>query len=107
MSISYLIGLFIFTLIIGLLLFRKSNKRDSIKKEMYYEKNIDIENVILSIDKANIKYKELIVKFHPDKYLDDQKKRDANLITQKLTANKRNYNKLVKIENEANLILSN
>lgn len=73
-------------------LFRKQNT-ESINEGL---------NVVSGISKAKALYKELIILAHPDKHPDEVEYYQE--ITDRITANRYNYNELVKIKNE---LLSN
>lgn len=55
-------------------------------------------NVVCGISKAKALYKELIILAHPDRHPEGKKYYQE--ITNRITANRYNYNELVKIRNE-------
>lgn len=63
-------------------------------------------NIRNSISKSKVLYKKLIVKVHPDRFLDDRKTIATELCS-KITKSKKNYDDLVKLEQEVNSFLQN
>jgi hypothetical protein len=63
------------------------------------------ENIALSISKSKALYKELIVKVHPDRFL-EEKKDMANELASKITKSKRNFEELSKLKTEVDAFLS-
>jgi len=63
--------------------------------------NIDMDNLINSINKSNILYKELICKCHPDRFINDTRQKNAEDIFQEITNNKRNYKRLIELKERA------
>lgn len=57
-------------------------------------------NVVDSMVKARMLYRELSAKAHPDKNLDNRE--EAELLMQKVSANKHNYEALLQLEKEIN-----
>lgn len=57
------------------------------------------ENIALSISKSKSLYKELIVKVHPDRFLEDKKEK-ANELASRITKSKRNFEELSRLKIE-------
>ena len=55
-------------------------------------------NVVSGISKAKSLYKELIVLAHPDRHPNEEEYYQE--LTDRITANRYNYNELIKIKNE-------
>lgn len=55
-------------------------------------------NVVAGISRAKVLYKKLIIAAHPDKHPDNMEFYQE--ITDRITANRYNYNELLKIEKE-------
>ena len=70
--------------------------RETVKEAA--SKELDMENVVNSINKAKPLYKELSKKYHPDKFANSDKHESALEIYQKITKNKRNYSKLLELK---------
>jgi len=70
-------------------LFIKKDKKDSIYEGI---------NVVESIGKAKSLYKELIILAHPDRHPNEEKYYQE--LTDRINANRYNYNELVKIRKE-------
>jgi dephospho-CoA kinase len=68
---------------------------------------IDMDNLMNSIHNSRTLYKELIKKCHPDRFINDNKQKNAEEIFQEITKNERNYEKLsslkLRAENELNI----
>ena len=56
-------------------------------------------NIALSISRAKLLYKELIVKVHPDKFSGNDAEQ-ANILSAKITESKRDYNALQSLRQE-------
>lgn len=74
----------------------KNVNRETVKEAA--SKELDMENVINSINKAKPLFKELSKKCHPDKFTNSDKHDSALQIYQKITTNKRNYSKLLDLK---------
>jgi preprotein translocase subunit SecG len=70
-------------------------------KEESKNDNIDFTNIINSSFNAKSLYDELKVKCHPDRFTDDEKNRIANSLFQEISKNKTNYEKMIKLKEEA------
>ena len=69
--------------------------RETVKEAA--SKELDMENVVNSINKAKPLFKKLSKKCHPDKFENSDKHESALEIYQKITKNKRNYSKLLEL----------
>ncbi len=74
------------------------------KKRMqeYGKKEVDLGNVMRSINEAKKLYKELSLKCHPDRYAGDPRQYIARELFREVSANKRNHQKLREIEEVVN-----
>ena len=64
--------------------------------------NVDMDNLMNSINKSRTLYKQLSTKCHPDRFPTDEQKRSiADLLFQEITRNQRNYNKLLELKEKA------
>ena len=97
-----IITISILFIIILIIVYIKKNKKDNIKEKLDIEDDkVDINNLINSINHSKNLYKQLIIKYHPDKYVNENEKAKAEYIVKEITKNKRDYKKLLEIENEA------
>jgi hypothetical protein len=62
------------------------------------ETKIDMGNVIDSINKSRDLYKILSAKCHPDRFIDKELNRKADIIFQDITRNQRNYKNLLQLK---------
>jgi len=74
----------------------KNIKRETVKEAA--SKELDMENVVNSINKAKPLFKLLSKKCHPDKFAKSEKHEIALIVYQKITDNKRNYSKLLELK---------
>lgn len=66
------------------------------------DSNVDMDNLMNSINKSRTLYKQLSSKCHPDRFpSDEQKRKIADTIFQEITKNQRNYNKLLELKEKA------
>ena len=91
-------------IIIALIIRRRKNSKKLAFADISKEKiknaqnqNIDMTDVINSINKSQVLYKELSKRCHPDLYLDDEKKKIAESIFKDISKYKRNYQKLLEL----------
>lgn len=72
------------------------------RKFFYVNKKdkVDVSNIITSINSSGKLHKKLIVKIHPDKFMDENLKLIAEEFTKKINENRSNYNELLAIEVE-------
>lgn len=70
---------------------RKVNKEEKIDEGL---------NVVAGISRAKVLYKKLIIAAHPDKHPENMEYYQE--LTDRITANRYNYNELLKIEQELN-----
>jgi hypothetical protein len=68
--------------------------------------NVDMDNVMDSINKSRDLYKQLSTKCHPDRFLDKDLNNKANEIFQEITKNQRNYKKLLELKETAQIQLN-
>jgi alcohol dehydrogenase YqhD (iron-dependent ADH family) len=96
-------------LVIGYLTFKLVNKK-KVKFEQAggdilneaKNSNVDMDNLMNSINKSRQLYKQLSAKCHPDRFpADEEKRKMADELFQDITKNQRNYNKLLELQEEA------
>lgn len=68
--------------------------------------NIDMNNIINSINQSKELYKKMASQYHPDRFIDNDKKLIATEIMKEVVANKRNYSKLVELKALADIKLN-
>jgi len=68
--------------------------------------NLDMDNVMDSINKSRDLYKQLSTKCHPDRFLDKDLNIKANDIFQEITKNQRNYKRLLELKETAQIQLN-
>lgn len=94
--------------IILFFIIKRRNKKKQLRNQLLSEGEKDFkvtaENIAQGIAKGRKLYKKLIVKVHPDRFL-DHRKIQAGEITSRLTAAELNYNELLKIEKEIETFL--
>ena len=85
-------------------------KKISVKKQRFYDTfnlakisnsrsvKIDMDDLLNNINKSNKLYKELSIKFHPDRFRDHKMVKKANDILKEISINKRNYKKLLELK---------
>jgi|JI10StandDraft_1071094.scaffolds.fasta_scaffold56195_6 hypothetical protein len=96
-------------LVIGYLAFKLINKKkikfDQAGGDILNEaknSNVDMDNLMNSINKSRQLYKQLSAKCHPDRFAtDEQKQKIADDLFQEITRNQRNYSKLLELQEEA------
>lgn len=91
-------------IIIKLLFFNKGKTNNIFTQIINTTPKADEEsmkNMVNSIFLAKQLYAKLKIKYHPDKFFNEEQKEVANEIFQNLTRNKNNYSALKDIENEA------
>ncbi|MDL2320108.1 hypothetical protein LJC45_03135 [Alistipes sp. OttesenSCG-928-B03] len=76
--------------------FRKS-KTQKLKRDILKE-DIDYGNIIISAFHAKSLYDELKVKYHPDRFYDKEMIAKANVIFQRITENKENFEMLTQLK---------
>lgn len=91
---------------------RKTKRRENVTKDLketvMAEGTIDFNNTMMSAFHAQELYDELKVKYHPDRFPnDDEKNKLATELFQQIVENKNNYNKLLKIRQIAQETLHN
>ena len=80
------------------LTFSELNKGDLKKSK---ETNIDMDNLMASINNSRELYKELSSKCHPDRFVNSSKQNAAEDIFQEISLNKRNHEKLLALKERA------
>lgn len=63
------------------------------------------QNIALSISKSKDLYKSLIVKVHPDKFI-EEKKEEATELSTRITMAKKNYEELTRLKIEVEQFLN-
>ena len=86
----------VFLFIIGIM-----NQRKSKFKKRAMQGEVDMKNVLNSAFLAQKLYDELRVKYHPDRYLDEEQNREATEISLLLGKYKYDYEQLLKIKERA------
>jgi len=61
------------------------------KIKEFQKTEIDMDNLMYSINSSKSLYKELSKKCHPDKFTKDSQRKIANNLFQEISSNKRNY----------------
>ena len=109
MKMSIIIGtclLFIFII----LYFQKIKFKRRLRNKVLQDGTSDYkgvaENIALSIAKSRNLYKELIIKVHPDRFL-DSKKEIATELSSRITKAKKNYSELLHLKEEVENFLNN
>lgn len=95
--------------IIAFLLWKLRKKRNDLKfgdlskDKMKNAKNsdVDMENLMNSINGSRAFYKELSKTCHPDRFINSDKQQIAEEIFQEISENKRNYKKLTELKQRA------
>lgn len=103
-SVWMIIALVEFIVIVALLIGRKQGDsgKSELKRKVMAEGNVDFGNTMNSMFNAELLYKELIVKCHPDRFAPDEAKMAiANELSMQITKNKRNIKCLETLRQEA------
>jgi len=83
----------------------KNLSKDKIRE--FQKSEIDMDNLMYSINSSQSLFKELSKKCHPDKFTNDSQRKIADKLFQEITLNKRNYQRLCelkqKVTDELNL----
>lgn len=96
-----------FVLIVWLLTKPKRKKKKKLdlsdvqKSDLRKSENIDMKNLMNSIHHSKELYKELSKRSHPDKFVNTSKQEIAEDIFQRISKNKRSYEQLMLIKEEA------
>lgn len=92
--------LIIFFLIIYIIHLRRKQTVTKFEKEILEAKDADINmaDLMLSINKSRELYKELSRKCHPDKHIESLFQKEIEILFQEITENKRNFQELVKLK---------
>ena len=87
----------------------KCREKRKLRKRVFEDRTEDFEstarNIANSISKSKALYKELIIKIHPDKFLDKETKLIATELSSRITKSKRNFDELVKLKTEVEMFL--
>jgi hypothetical protein len=100
-----LVEFLIIVLFIIKLLKKKNNlafsdlSKEQLKKAQ--STNVDMDNLMNSINGARELYKTLSKTCHPDRFINSDKEKIAEKIFQEISKNKRNYNELVELKQRA------
>ena len=101
----FLVQCMIILVLTYLLVQKKTNAGlDQLEREKvkgYVKTKVDMENVINSINKAEMLYKELSRKCHPDRFEGDARRGAAEALFQEISASKRNHEALQKLKIQA------
>ena len=105
----WIIIAFVELLLILILLIRlkKVRKENSLQNDGFDElrkaksQDIDMTNLMNSINSSRDLYKELSRKCHPDRFQDETLKNKAESLFQDISKNKRNYGRLLEIKESA------
>ncbi len=91
---------FVLIFILLLLKIKKPNSSTLEEKILNDAKvgDVDLGNLFNSINKSESLYNVLKKKCHPDRFLDPEQNKIADLLFQEITKNKRNYNKLLELK---------
>lgn len=73
----------------------------------YKDNDVDMNNLIESINKSKSLHKVLSKKYHPDKYLNQSTKMKAEELMKEINRNKTDYKKLLDLEDKAIKNLTN
>ena len=108
MKLYFIVGLLICLLFL-VLIFIKSFKKNKLRKRVLSEGKSDYksvaQNIALSISKSKDLYKSLIVKVHPDKFI-EEKKEEATELSTRITMAKKNYEELTRLKIEVEQFLN-
>ncbi len=94
-------------LIILYLIYKKNKKvlelSDTEKEEIGGSKEIkiDMDDLLNNIHKSKALYKELIIKCHPDKFINDSRQKIAEEISQEITKNEKSFKNLNSLKDRA------
>lgn len=81
---------------------KTENSNLSKKKIKEFQKtDIDMENLMYSINFSQSLFKELSKKCHPDKFTNDSQRQIADKLFQEISSNRRNYQKLMELKQRA------
>ena len=81
-------------------LFNKRKISQELRQDVLNE-NIDFMNVMKSAFHAKALYDELKVKYHPDRFYDEDIKEIADKLFQQITESKEDYNALIQLKEQA------
>ena len=106
---SLIIAAIEFLIIIALVIYLKKKKPQLSVEELAQRKtikdakgaDINMTDLIESINKSKALYKQLSAKCHPDRFIAEDIKEKANALIQEITENKNNYAVLQQLKNRA------
>ena len=101
-NIRLLLGICIILLILTFLKRKGKRSRVAKIKENVMKESIDMSNVINSSFNASRLYDELKKACHPDRFIDENIKEKANILFQQVTQHKRDYKKLLELQERIN-----
>ena len=101
-NILLLLGICIILLILTFLKRKGKRSRVAKIKENMMKESIDMSNVINSSFNASRLYDELKKARHPDRFIDENIKEKANILFQQVTQHKRDYKKLLGLQERIN-----
>lgn len=90
----------IITLIICLIYIKRSKKVSKFDNDIRQAKEttINMDELMLNINKSKELYKELSRKCHPDKHIESEFQKEIEELFQEITKNKRNFQELLKLK---------
>ena len=92
----FYIAIVLFAVLLYIAVPKRDNKLDKFKKA-----NVDMSSVMTDINKSRDLYKQLSRKYHPDRFLDADKKELAEDIMKRITKHKHSYAALLELKSEA------
>jgi len=95
--------LIILSLVFYIIYLKRRQTLSEFEKEILEAKNtdIDMDDLMLSINKSRELYKELSRKCHPDQHMNSEFQKEIEELFQEITKNKRNFQELVKLKDIA------
>ncbi len=95
--------LIILSLVFYIIYLKRRQTLSKFEKEILEAKNtdIDMDDLMLSINKSRELYKELSRKCHPDQHMNSEFQKEIEELFQEITKNKRNFQELVKLKDIA------
>jgi hypothetical protein len=106
---SLIVAFIEFLIIISLVIYIKKKRHQLSEEELAQRKtikdakgvDINMTDLIESINKSKALYKQLSSKCHPDRFLAEDIKEKANALIQEITENKNNYAVLLQLKSRA------
>lgn len=95
--------LIILSLVFYIIYLKRRQTLSKFEKEILEAKNtdIDMDDLMLSINKSRELYKELSRKCHPDQHMNSEFQKEIEELFKEITKNKRNFQELVKLKDIA------